>query len=170
MRLLTDKAYPDLQEEAKEQLALTRYLGQLNNQQVAFSVKQKRPKTLDEAVTATLEMESYLVPSSGIREISQVDMGELPDVSDEDLTVAATGSGAQFELLRTMKHLVERMERLETRLERNEEDRLRQSKTLRSDMAPTASDSQRQPIICRRCGQEGHFARGCASGRRRQGN
>ena len=33
---------------------------QIENIQVAFSVKQKRPKNLDEVVCATLEMESYL--------------------------------------------------------------------------------------------------------------
>ena len=35
LRLLTDKAYPDLQEEAKEQLALTWYLELLHYRQVA---------------------------------------------------------------------------------------------------------------------------------------
>ena len=58
--MLADKAYPDLGDKAKEQIALNHYLGQIEQTQVAFSVKQKRPKTLDEAVSATLEMESYL--------------------------------------------------------------------------------------------------------------
>lgn len=166
---MTDKAYPDLQEDAREQLALTRYLGLLKNQQVAFSVRQKRPKTLDEAVATTLETESYLVPSS--REVSQVDVGDLPDTPTPDLPVAATGSGAELELLRTMKQLVERVERLETRLERDEEERHRQKhRTSRSGTASPASVTQRQPIVCKRCGQEGHFARGCASSRRHQGN
>ena len=39
---------------------MNHYLGQIEHTQVAFSVKLKRPKTLDEAVSATLEMESYL--------------------------------------------------------------------------------------------------------------
>ena len=49
-----------MQDEAREQLLLQIYLQQLDPPQVAFSVKQKRPKTLDEAVAATIEMESYL--------------------------------------------------------------------------------------------------------------
>ena len=58
---LADRAFPDLQPEARECLALQKYLQQLDQPQVAFSVKQTRPKTLDDAVTATLEMESYAV-------------------------------------------------------------------------------------------------------------
>ena len=56
MRSLADKAYPDLQAEARECLALQRYLQQLEQPQVAFGVKQTRPKTLDDAIA---EMESY---------------------------------------------------------------------------------------------------------------
>jgi hypothetical protein len=61
LKTLTDKAYPTLQDEAREQLAINAYLQQLTPVQVAFSVKQKCPKTLDDAVAATLEMESYMV-------------------------------------------------------------------------------------------------------------
>ena len=65
LRVLADKAFPELQEDARERLALNSYLGQLEQPQVAFSVKQKRPLTLDDAVTATLEMESYMIPKLG---------------------------------------------------------------------------------------------------------
>ena len=60
LRSLADKAYPDLQVEAREQIALTHFLSQLTNQQISFSVKQSRPKTVDDAVSATLQMEAYL--------------------------------------------------------------------------------------------------------------
>ena len=45
-----DKAYPDLQQEAREYLALTSYLGQLSDPQGSFDVRQRRPKSLDKAV------------------------------------------------------------------------------------------------------------------------
>jgi dsDNA-binding SOS-regulon protein len=48
LKILVDKAYPELDEAAREQLALNHYLTQIADQQIAFSVKQKRPKTLDE--------------------------------------------------------------------------------------------------------------------------
>ena len=67
LRSLVDKAFPDLQPEAREHLALQSYLKQLDHPQVAFSVRQCRPATLDDAVTATLEMESYVSsPWSGV--------------------------------------------------------------------------------------------------------
>ena len=55
-----EKAYPSLQHEARERLAINAFLQQLTQSQVAFSVKQRNPETLDDAVAATLEMESYV--------------------------------------------------------------------------------------------------------------
>ena len=43
--------------------------------QVAFSLKQKCPKNVDEAVTATLEMESYLLPKGS--RVTQVAEGYI---------------------------------------------------------------------------------------------
>ena len=57
---LVSKAYPDLGLDGRQQLALQQYLANLVNPQVSFGVKQRRPKTVDEAVAATLEMESYM--------------------------------------------------------------------------------------------------------------
>ena len=61
LRTLVDKVYPTLDDEAWQQLALQRYLSKLDNEQVAFSVKQQKPRTIEAAVGATLECESYLV-------------------------------------------------------------------------------------------------------------
>ena len=62
VKLLCDKAYPDLEEKARECLALNHYLGQIDSPQIAFSVRQRQPKTLMDAVSGTIEMESYLQP------------------------------------------------------------------------------------------------------------
>ena len=66
LKTLVEKGFPKLQDNAKEQLALQNYLGQLDPPQVEFSVKQKQPKNVDEAVAATIEMESYLSPPETI--------------------------------------------------------------------------------------------------------
>ena len=58
--VLSEKAYPQLQPQACKCLALTTFLKQISNPQVAFAVRHKQPGNLDEAVTATLEMESYV--------------------------------------------------------------------------------------------------------------
>jgi len=57
-----DKAYPTLDDDARQQLALQHYLSQLQNNQVAFRVKQRKPKIIEISVAATLELGSY-VPS-----------------------------------------------------------------------------------------------------------
>ena len=40
---LMRKAFPNLQDEAREQLALNRYMDQLKDPQISFAVKQRRP-------------------------------------------------------------------------------------------------------------------------------
>ena len=59
--VLVEKAYPDLEEGSRECIALNHYLSQLNNPQIAFGVKQRRPKSVLDAVTATIELESLLL-------------------------------------------------------------------------------------------------------------
>ena len=44
----------------RERLALNNYFTQLDNPQTAVAVRQQRPKTVEEALTATLEIESYM--------------------------------------------------------------------------------------------------------------
>jgi len=58
-------------------------MGQVGNPQVAFSVRQKRPTTLIEAVCATIEMESYLRPKPS--RIAQVE----PEQPQTDAVIAA---------------------------------------------------------------------------------
>ena len=182
LKRLTQKAYPDLDDTAKEQMALVQYLAQLQNPQVAFSVKQKRPKTVDEAVAATLEMESYLTMPVSInteRRVNQVDM-DSPIAEVDDLTVAATGNVSyQGELYHTMKKLLERVENIEARLQASSESslshqqrRTKDKSSAHSGTSSSGSSRQSQAVICRKCGKEGHFAYGCAArrGPQHQGN
>ena len=67
LHVLSEKAYLALQPQAHECLAVNLYLKQISNPQVAFAVRQKQPENLDDAVTATLEMESY-VNQTGVKE------------------------------------------------------------------------------------------------------
>ena len=99
---LADKGYPTLQEEAREQLAINAFLQQLTQPQIAFSVKQKRPKTLDDAVAATLEMESYLAGPSPVGIAS----------SAENLPVCPVSALSQVDkLTQAVEQLTERVER-----------------------------------------------------------
>ena len=81
VKCLADKAYPDLEEAARQQLALQHYLGQIENPQIAFGVKQRRPKTVEETVGATLELESYLAPGK-TRQVAHISAGDDREVHD----------------------------------------------------------------------------------------
>ena len=85
VRILAEKAYPGLQPEAQEALALNHYLAQLDSAQVAFGVSQKKPATVEDAVQITLELESYLLLSKPGR-VGQVGQ---EDVGQEDVGMAA---------------------------------------------------------------------------------
>lgn len=188
LRLLVDKAYPTLQDVAREHIALTHYLGQLSNSQVAFSVKQTRPKDLDAAVTATLEMESYTIPQrrSGVaRVVDSAEDSSIPS-ADADLSVAATRTVSDSRLLPLLEDLAERMAKLETHLQDKSFQPPRHTRQPRRRGPPLPGGprgsspssatgnfqppSTRSPVVCYRCGQEGHFARGCAAFRGPQGN
>ena len=166
LKVLADKAYPDLEEKARERLALNSFLAQIDNPQVAFSVRQKRPETVDAAVAATLEMESYLGPKAS--HVGQV-------VAEEEVEAAAVASkpDPQMELL---QKLVVRLDCLEARLAEGKllppESSGQSGGGKREATGNTFGSGRRDrgPIICRKCGQEGHIARGCASRRQAPGN
>ena len=52
--------YPDLMEDAREQLGLNQYLAHVDNPQVASSAKQAKPKITSDALRLTLEIEAEL--------------------------------------------------------------------------------------------------------------
>ena len=95
LKILADKAYPDLPEEAKEQLALNQYLARLDNPQVAFAVKQGKPKTITDAIRVTLEIESYLQPSTTKQTVAQVDFDR-----DDSEIVAGTAHQTRDDALK----------------------------------------------------------------------
>ncbi|KAL5469156.1 hypothetical protein EMCRGX_G030368 [Ephydatia muelleri] len=96
------------------------FLAQIENAQVAFGVKQKRPTNVEEAVVATIELESYLGSSGKPLRVSAVSPQEPdPDVrvrrADRAEAVAAV---SPLDEPQTVKLLGERLQRLEMLLER----------------------------------------------------
>lgn len=117
LQILAGKAFPHLQMEAREQLALTQYLLQIYNVQLAFSVKQQRPTTLDAAV----EMESYL-PQKG----TTVGVAGAKLCSTEQQTSIKVASTSSEPMVGMMKQLLEWMGKMEMKLQqcRNVSERL----------------------------------------------
>ena len=145
---LADKAFPHLQAEARYQLALTHYLAQIENPQLAFSVKQQKPANLHAAVSATLEMESYLLSKLTTART------DLEGPTKTDTVTAASTKEDQESTSHLMKQLLERMGRMEVELH--------QSKQIQSSHRKTDSNSQAQrkpPVVCWNCNRPGHIAR-----------
>ena len=155
LKTLVEKAYPALQAEAQELLALNNFLAQIENPQLAFGVRQKAPTTLDAAVAATLELETYLHPKITTAPIVHVE--EL-QCDEGDVIAASTYTryekGGAQEL---MSKLLERMEKIEAKLSTGEGSRPR----------GRGSRSSRT-ITCYYCREEGHIARNCPA--KNQGN
>ena len=159
---LVSKAHPDLGSDGRQQLALHQYLANLVNPQVSFGVKQRWPKMIDEAVTATLEMESYLVPAVGLGKVAQVSQVD-PDPRESVVAAVKTQQEAMMEM---MSQLVQRMDRLETPGETSEDQGYgRRVGRSRGSTTPRNLGT----VVCYNCGQAGHFRRGCAASKK-QGN
>ena len=145
LKLLADKAFPDLEDKAREYMSLTQFMGQLENPQVAFSVRQKRPTTLIEAISATIEMESYLKPKAS--HVAQME----PEQAHPDAVILAV-QHKQDAIMGMLENIMSRLEKLEVRTNEG-----------RSASASNPEPRARRPVVCHNCKQEGHYARGCAA-------
>ena len=162
-----DRAYPDLGAEAQEQLALTYYMAQVTNPQVAFGVKQSRPKTMNDAVTATMEMEAFL-PGAGVtgpkslRGVSSMDVR-----TDEQDTEQAASIQNSCPQPRWAQGLTDRLDKLEQNMQQLA---LQRQPGPRRHPTPSSRPRRNQPkpgrprgeVKCWNCGKTGHYARGCA--------
>ena len=158
LRTLADKAYPDLEEKARERFALNQFLSQIDNAQVAFSVRQRHPQTVDEAASATIGLESYVGQNCKPTSVGTVPMQVVEH--DEAAVSAVTPSDVTGSSQSTqMKQLVERLDRLEKLLVRE---------SINYPVPGSAArlkDHNREPrqrtVTCWNCGERGHIARNC---------
>lgn len=163
LKSLADKAYPDLEEKARERLALNSYLAQLDHPQVAFGVKQSNPVNLDAAVSTTLELEAYAAPKANALPILGVDTN---DNQGEEHEATAVGAVQQNQLSDLIKGISERLDRLEV----GQRSRGRENQP--ADPPFSRGNSHQygrgryyrgRDITCYACGMSGHIARYCRS-------
>ena len=112
----------------------------MTHPEVAIAIRQRHPKTITEAVQATIELETYL-PARESQDSSDLSI----EVGSLDTQIVPNLISNEQSLVGTIGELVSRIKALEGMLNY------------------TSSMS----VMCRKCGQPGHYARGCASGRQR---
>ena len=154
IKLLADKAFPDLNDDARERLALNSYLAQLDNMQVAVGVKQQRPKTVDEAVRATLELESYMKPAA--KGVAPVGLEE-----ESGFSAVSAVQKTQEAMMGVLQNLVQRMEKLEA-------EGSNRSRRWPRNRGGGGGGRTREEMVCWECHEKGHLSRECP--RRNQGN
>jgi len=108
---------------------------------VAFNIRQRKPKTIDAAVGATLECESCLV---------------------KPVTSGAVVAPVQVQVKDRDSVLVDMMTKLMEWMDRLEENSKGTQPKWEVVKRPTDQEGKAKVVVCYRCGQEGHFAQGCA--------
>ena len=101
-------------------MALTHYLAQIENPQVAFAVKQQKNQftNLDSVVSTTLEMESHLASKNTIAVVESEAMSTTMVTTTNEGTEAIAAVDTKTGL---MKELLQRMGKLETELSATKE-------------------------------------------------
>ena len=149
LKRLADKAYPDLQEEARERLALNQYLARLEHPhaRLAFSVRQNKPMCVDEAVRITLEMETYLQAS---KSAMPVQIAHVDETEEEQAAAVTAVASTKWE--DPLQMILRRMEKLEANLKSVHQQGPPRSKS----RGPNRS--RPKTTICWNCRGEGHIA------------
>ena len=101
--MLADKAFLEL-EQARERLALNQYL---DNPQVPFNMNPKQPASLINAVSSTLEMESYLLPHPS-------------KVATVDIETDSVIAGKRDLMIDMLQAMTERLDRPEKQIHRQD--------------------------------------------------
>ena len=160
LRLLADKAYPELQPEARELLSLQMYLAQLDQPQVAFSVKQRRPKSLDETIASTLEMESYAPPTAKPVAVVQPEDDDVASKENEKALVASVDPSKK--LVSLLERLMDRMDVLEKNQQASPTGAAKTRHRIPSTAVPRGARNCRDFTgLCWTCQQPGHISRNC---------
>ena len=130
-------------------------------------MKQTNPGTLDDAVAATLEMESYAESSSNRT-------GAVSILQPENETATVAAIGPVEKLTRMVERLSEQVETLQleasrTRCQPADGGRDRRPTDLESRQEPENRRPRQRPMAfdgeCWRCNQRGHIARNCTRSR-----
>ena len=154
LKSLIEKPYPALQAEAQQLLVLNHFLDQIADPQLSFGVRQRAPSTVDAAVAAVLELETYLRPKMVPAMVAPV-LTETDEETDTTLPIAGVARrqpAARREDPQLQK-ILERLEKLETHLGSGSRDN--------RGTGPGPRQKRGRTVTCYHCHEEGHKKRNC---------
>ena len=141
---------------SNEKLSVDRYLTLIRKPDVSLAVHQRRPRTLNNAVSATLKIEAFL--SLG----NQTPSHSASTVASMDGTTCATFASRDNKLCEMLQSLASRMDQIELAIAHIDNHSINISR-LREQERGRTNSTRHAPTICHKCGQPGHYARVCAN-------
>ena len=97
-------------------MSLARYLKQITDPQISFGVKQSRPRTLNDAVAATLELESFKSNKACSHKVMQVEQQAKLDESEATVGAIGPPSSDHQSTDELLRDILQRLEHLESRI------------------------------------------------------
>ena len=119
-----------------------------------FGVRQRTPTTVDAAVAAALEIETYLRPRRTLNTVSIVE--EQPGPSDLEDAIASVAYRRKCTSEDLMQNVLDRLEKLELQLQAKNG-----SSTASDNGGSRLRRKQHDRIVCWNCKEEGHLSRSC---------
>ena len=161
LRMLVEKAYPTLQAEAQELLALNRFLDEIKDPQLVFGVRQRAPANLDQAVAVTPELDTYLIKAPMV-------VANLKSTYDVDNGVAATVTKPTLES--SLHKLIKKIDQLEWKLSAANDENFRYGRNLLPPGGTLCQKLQGGPGKWKTLGAVNRATKGTRQGAQNNGN
>ena len=149
-------AYPDAAPAMLELLAKDQFIDSLTDEDMKLKIRQSRPDSLQQALEAALELESYQLASrqrTRIVRAAQLDCER--DNTPTRLQERTRPTGVTDDVLEELQRCIKTMQQMFA-----SEYRRSQSGTKASTKRTPRRSSQKQPT-CWSCGEAGHIQRNC---------
>ena len=167
IRELSALAYPELPCEVRERLAKGHFADSIDDPDIRGGIFRAHPQTLDEAVRAALDTESFLKVEKNrergrMNKFSRALIGsEVKDQLNNPMPKEIA------ELQMTLTNLMKAVDQLKSDVRNNQQDQ-----TSSQMSQPKSNEEMRKTIQCFNCSEYGHYACHCphGNGNQNQGN
>src|SRR5688572_29418097 len=171
IRRLVVLAYPVPSNETTQIIAKDSFLEAMRDRELSLKVREREPKTLDEAYRTALRLEAYqraTDPDDRRRQPNRVRGAQESDVNTQLQTQLDRFLATQMEEQRRFQREIEqRIDRQLREIRRGTSMNDGPGRDARPDEQPTTPlENTRRSVTCYNCGRAGHISRNCRQRRR----